>query len=228
MWIWLVLLYGLLLGIVFIALAYVVMQFLVPWLQYKRFLKKYVKKFNPKEAQKDGKDVVLQQCYYCKDDFQEGDTIVTKCKHTVHWECWEENHDRCPEYGLNSCKEGIYFYNRNKLTDERNSPYFTSWLLYGLAGGLISWLLFKIIPSSGFLGGLLRWIVGLFEGPDSIHVNEYLQKIQPLLLCGLILGFVITFLVSYLIEFRKKTFKILLMILKVILTIMLLMENWNM
>jgi hypothetical protein len=209
---WWGLLFGLILGIVFIALAYVIMQFLVPMLQYKRFKRKYVKKFDPKSMSKDGKDLVLQQCYYCKDDFQEGDTIVTKCKHTVHWECWEENHDRCPEYGLNSCKEGIYFYNRKHLTDERNSPYFTSWLLYGLAGGLISWILFMLIPSSGFLGGLLRWIVRLFHGADCVYVNEYLQKIQPLLLCGIIMGFVITFLFSYLIEFRKKTFKIMLLI----------------
>lgn len=205
-------LFGLLLGLVLIVLAYIIMQFLVPMLQYRCFKRKYVKKFVPKVAAKEGKDMVLQQCYYCKDDFQEGDTVVTKCKHTVHWECWEENRDRCPEYGLNSCKEGLYFYNRKQLTDERNSPYFTSWLLYGLAGGLISWILFKLIPSSSFLGGLLRWIVGLFEGPDSVHVNEYLQKIQPLLLCGLIMGFVITFLFSYLIEFRKKTFKIMLLI----------------
>ncbi len=209
---WSGLLFGLLLGVVLIVFAYIIMQFLVPMLQYKRFKRKYVKKFDPKVMAKDGRDVVLQQCYYCKDDFQEGDVIVTKCKHTVHWECWEENHDRCPEYGLNSCKEGFYFYNRNRLTDERNSPYFTSWLLYGLAGGLISWILFKLIPSGGFLGGLLRWIIGLFEGTDSTHVNEYLWKIQPLLLCGLIMGFVITFLFSYLIEFRKKTFKIMLMV----------------
>lgn len=201
--------FGLLLGIALIALAYLIMQFLVPWLQYKRFNRKYMKKYDPNEVKKDGKDIVLQQCYYCKDDFQAGDIIVTKCKHTVHLECWEENHDRCPEYGLNSCKEGIYFYNKKNLADERNSPYFTSWLLYGLAGGLISWLLFKLIPSDGFFGGLLRWIVGLFEGSGSVHVNEYLQKIQPLLLCGLLLGFVITFLFSYLIEFRKKTWKIM-------------------
>lgn len=207
------LLYGLLLGIAIIALTYVIMQFLVPWLQFKYFKKKYVKKYDSKNMAKDGKDVVMQQCYYCKDDFQEGDVIVTKCKHTVHWECWEENHDRCPEYGLNSCKEGIYYYNRKRLTDERNSPYFTSWLLYGLAGGLISWLLFRLIPSRGFLRGLVRWIVELFEGPESIHVKEYLMKIQPLLLCGLIMGFVITFLFSYLIEFRKKTYKIILLML---------------
>lgn len=209
---WWGLLIGLVLGIVFIVLAYVIMQFLVPMLQYKRFKRKYVKKYDPNKMAKDGKDLVLQQCYYCKDDFQEGDIIVTKCKHTVHWECWEENHNRCPEYGLNSCKEGIYFYNRKHLTDERNSPYFTSWLLYGLIGGLISWILFKLIPSSGFLSGPLSWIVKLFEGPESVHVNEYLNKIQPLMLCGIIMGFVVTFLFSYLIEFRKKTFKIMLLI----------------
>lgn len=212
-------LYGLLLGVAVIALAYAIMQFLVPWLQYKIFKKKYVKKFKPSDVQAEGKNVVLEQCYYCKDNFQEGDTIVTKCKHTVHWECWEENHDRCPEYGLNSCKDGIYFYDRKHLADERNSPYFTSWLLYGLAGGLISWILFKFfsflpfmlrIPKcGGFLGFLPKLLAGLMQGEENACM--FVDKIKPLLLCGLIMGFVITFLFSYLIEFRKKTFKTILM-----------------
>ena len=207
-------LYGLLLGIGVIAVVYAIMQFLVPWLQYKLFKKKYVKKFKASDVQSEGDNVVLEQCYYCKDNFQEGDLIVTKCKHTVHWECWEENHDRCPEYGLNSCKEGIYFYDKKHLTDERNSPYFTSWLLYGLAGGLISWILFKLIPSRGFLGFLLRPIINLFQGDvGSDIMRAYLMKLSPLLFCGLIMGFVITFLFSYLIEFRKKTVKTILMML---------------
>ena len=205
-------LFGLLFGVGVIALAYAIMQFLVPWLQYQWFLKKYVKKFHPSDVQSEGKDVVLEQCYYCKDNFQEGDTIVTKCKHTVHWECWEENHDRCPEYGLNSCKDGIYFYDKKHLTDERNSPYFTSWLLYGLAGGLISWILFKLIRIRGFMGFILRPLIKLLQGDvgDDI-MRAYIFKISPLLLCGLILGFVITFLFSYLIEFRKKTWKTILL-----------------
>ena len=205
-------LFGLLLGIVVIAAAYAIMQFLVPWLQYKLFLKKYVKKFKPSDVQSEGKNIVLEQCYYCKDNFQEGDTIVTKCQHTVHWECWEENHDRCPEYGLNSCKDGIYFYDKKHLADERNSPYFTSWLLYGLAGGLISWILFKLIKVRGFMAFVLRPLVRLLQGDvgDDI-VRQYVMKLSPLLLCGLIMGFVITFLFSYLIEFRKKTVKTILL-----------------
>lgn len=207
-------LYGLLLGIGVIAVVYAIMQFLVPWLQYKLFKKKYVKKFKASDVQSEGDNVVLEQCYYCKDNFQEGDLIVTKCKHTVHWECWEENHDRCPEYGLNSCKEGIYFYDKKHLADERNSPYFTSWLLYGLAGGLISWILFKLIPSRGFLGFLLKPIINLLQGDVSADImRAYLMKFSPLLFCGLIMGFVITFLFSYLIEFRKKTVKTILMML---------------
>lgn len=214
-------LYGLLLGVVVIAAAYAIMQFLVPWIQYKIFLKKYVKKFKPSDVQSEGKNVVLEQCYYCKDNFQEGDTIVTKCHHTVHWECWQENHDRCPEYGLNSCKDGIYFYDRKHLADERNSPYFTSWLLYGLAGGLISWILFKffsflpfllkIRPCNGFLDYLPKLLANLMHGEETMCT--YASKIKPLLLCGLIMGFVITFLFSYLIEFRKKTVKTILMML---------------
>lgn len=212
-------LYGFLLGIGVIGVVYAIMQFLVPWLQYQLFKKKYVKKFKPSDVQSEGKNVVLEQCYYCKDNFQEGDTIVTKCKHTVHWECWEENHDRCPEYGLNSCKDGIYFYDKKHLTDERNSPYFTSWLLYGLAGGLISWILFKVFtllqftfkirPCDGFLAYLPKLFATWIQGEDTACM--YASKIKPLLLCGLILGFVITFLFSYLIEFRKKTAKTILM-----------------
>ena len=205
---------GFLIGLGVIILTYLIMQLLVPWLQYKWFRMKYVKKFKPSDVKDDGEEVVLQQCYYCKDNFQEGDLIVTKCKHTVHWECWEENHDRCPEYGLNSCKDGIYFYNKKHLFDERNSPYFTSWLLYGLAGGLISWLLFKLIRGFRFFWDLVKWIVGLFEGENAPLVEmQYVQKIVPLLMCGLIMGFVITFLFSYLIEFRKKTWKNMLVIL---------------
>ncbi|MBR4148015.1 MAG: hypothetical protein IKU00_09065 [Bacteroidales bacterium] len=205
---YLMILTGFLIGLGVIILVYLIMQLMVPWLQYKWFRMKYVKKFKPSDVKDDGKDVVLQQCYYCKDNFQEGDLIVTKCKHTVHWECWEENHDRCPEYGLNSCKDGIYYYNKKHLLDERNSPYFTSWLLYGLAGGLISWLLFKLIRGFGFFRRLVVWIVGLFEGANAdLVAREYVQKIVPLLMCGLILGFVITFLFGYLMEFRKKTWK---------------------
>jgi hypothetical protein len=205
---------GFLIGLGVIVLVYLIMQLLVPWLQYKWFRMKYVKKFKPSDVKDDGEEVVLQQCYYCKDNFQEGDLIVTKCKHTVHWECWEENHDRCPEYGLNSCKDGIYFYNKKHLFDERNSPYFTSWLLYGMAGGLISWLLFKLIRGFRFFRNLITWIVGLFEGENApLVAGEYVQKILPLLMCGLIMGFVITFLFSYLIEFRKKTWKNMLVIL---------------
>ena len=205
-------LFGFLFGVFIIALAYAIMQFLVPWIQYKIFLKKYVKKFHPSDVQSEGKDIVLEQCYYCKDNFQEGDTIVTKCQHTVHWECWEENHDRCPEYGLNSCKEGIYFYDKKHLADERNSPYFTSWLLYGLAGGLISWILFKLIRIRGFLGFILRPLIKLLQGDVGEDIARAFQfKVQPLLICGLIMGFVITFLFSYLIEFRKKTVKTVLL-----------------
>ncbi|MGP1447532.1 MAG: hypothetical protein ACTTKO_08455 [Candidatus Limimorpha sp.] len=209
-----ILLWGALFGIALIIVAYLVMQFLVPYVQYEIFKKKYVKKYKQSVADKIGKKVVLQQCYYCKDNFEEGDTVVTKCKHTVHWECWEENRDRCPEYGINSCKEGLYYYNRKKLADERNSPYFTSWLIYGLVGGLVAWLLFRIIPYDKLFPKLIATIVGWFYGAGTDKVlTMYLNKIQPLLLCGIVLGFSTTFLFSYLIEFRKKTWKNMLLIL---------------
>lgn len=201
-----VLVLGLVFGILFIAFAYLVMQFLVPWIQYMFFKKKYVKTFSSKD---NDNDLISQQCYYCKDNFEEGDTIVTKCKHTLHWDCWEENQCRCPEYGINNCKDGIYYYNRKHLSDERNSPYYTSWLLAGLLGGLLTWILFRIIPSEKLFPGLIEWLVEIFDGDKAdLTINMYLSKIQPLLLCGIVLGFSVTFLFSYLIEFRKKTWKL--------------------
>lgn len=204
-------LFGFIFGSIFIVLAYLFIQYLLPFLQYKLFLRKYVMTYSKYCDKSRGKDdKIMQRCYYCKDDFQNDDLVVTKCEHTVHWDCWVENRNRCPEYGGN-CKKGIYYYNTDKLSDERNAPYFTKWLIFGLIGGMISWILYQIIPHDFIMPGFIDTIVYAINPlKDSITPGQlfaFRNKIQGMLLCGLIFGFCITFVFLYIIEFRKKSWK---------------------
>ena len=202
---------GFIIGTIFIIMAFLAIQYLIPFIQYKLFLRKHVitySKYCNKYRGKD--DLILQRCYYCKDDFQNDDLVVTKCEHTVHWDCWVENRNRCPEYGGN-CKKGIYYYNTEKLSDERNAPYFTKWLIFGLVGGMISWILYQIIPHKFIMPGFIDTLVYAINPlKDSISPGQllaYRNKLQGMLLCGMIFGFCITFVFLYIIEFRKKNWK---------------------
>ncbi|MBR3286821.1 MAG: hypothetical protein IKI72_03260 [Bacteroidales bacterium] len=193
------LLQGLIAGLVCLAVLYLILQFLLPFLLYRLFRLRHVKTYNKSRAQKDH---VLQQCYYCKGDFEDGDVIVTKCQHTVHIECWEENQNRCPEYGINNCKEGIYYYNKKNLADRKNAPNFTKWMLCGLVAGLLAWMVLQLILPCHLFDGLIGKITTLFQRDQ---VAAYAGKITPLLWGGALLGFFTTLVFSFLSEFRKKT-----------------------
>lgn len=196
-------------GLAFTILVYLLLQYLLPWIQYKVFCKKYVVKYN---GNRSGSSVEQQHCYHCKEPFQNGDTIVTKCEHVVHWECWKENRNRCPEYGVHNCTKGIHYYNQDKLSDSRNAPYFLMWLVYGLLAGLVSWVFMRMFYSetmfSSLINSLLQWLRPNDDLQGVISM-AFMSKIQSMLLSGILLGFFITFFFSYLIEFRKKNFKVL-------------------
>lgn len=204
-----VILLGLCYGLVFTILLYLALQYLLPWIQYKVFCKKYVVKYN---GNRSGSSVEQQHCYHCKEPFQNGEVIVTKCEHVVHWECWKENRNRCPEYGVHNCTKGIHYYNQDKLSDPRNAPYFLMWLVYGLLAGLVSWVFMRVLYSetifSSLVNSLLHWLRPM-DDLQGISSMAFMPKIQSMLLCGLLLGFFITFFFSYLIEFRKKNFKVM-------------------
>ena len=193
------LLQGLIAGIICLAALYLLLQFLLPFLLYRLFRLRHVKTYNKSRAQKDH---VLQQCYYCKGDFVDGDVIVTKCSHTVHIECWEENQNRCPEYGINNCKEGIYYYNKKNPADCKNAPNFTKWALCGLVAGLLAWLVLQLILPCHLFDGLIGKIAALFHRDQTA---AYVGKITPLLWGGALLGFFTTLVFSFLAEFRKKS-----------------------
>lgn len=200
---------GILYGLLFVALAYVVLQYLLPWIKYKVFCKKYIVRYR---ATQNGAAVEKQHCYHCKEAFQDGDEIVVKCEHVVHLECWKENRNRCPEYGVHNCTKGIHYYNQEKLSDPRNAPYFLMWLVYGLLAGLVSWVFMRLFYSETMFSSLITDIVGIFqpvtEDAPLTAAQSFLPKIQPLLLCGILLGFFITLFFSSQIEFRKKNLKI--------------------
>lgn len=205
---WSIILLGLCYGLVFTALIYIVLQYLLPWIQYKVFCKRYVVKYT---GNKDGSSVEQQLCYHCKEPFVNGDVIVTKCEHVVHWECWKENRNRCPEYGAHSCKKGIHYYNQDKLSDHRNAPYFLMWLVYGLLAGLVSWVFMRLLYSETLFSSLINGLLHLLRPADDmlgVSSMAFVPKIQSMLLCGILLGFFITLFFSYLIEFRKKDFKV--------------------
>jgi hypothetical protein len=203
-----IILLGLCYGLVSIILIYLVLQYLLPWIQYKVFCKRYVVKYN---GNKDGSTVEQQLCYHCKEPFQNGDIIVTKCEHVVHWECWKENRNRCPEYGAHSCRKGIHYYNQDKLSDHRNAPYFLMWLVYGLLAGLVSWVFMRLLYSESLFSSLINALLRLLRPTDNmlgVSSMAFVPKIQSMLLCGILLGFFIILFFGYLIEFRKKDFKV--------------------
>ena len=206
--IWTIILIGLLLGLSLIGITYVIMQFLIPAIRYKHFLKKYVV---PYSAAKSG--FVEQKCYYCKEQFVDGDIVVTKCEHVVHKECWDENHNRCPEYGRHKCKTGIHYYNQNKKTDPKNATHFLPWILAGFVAGLLSWLCFRLLNTLNCFGTMMNYIASSlypFNGEiDESILARAAVKTSQWLQAGISLGFFIVLAFSYVLEFRKIDGKVL-------------------
>ena len=205
---------GLLLGLLLLAVTYLVLQFAVPYLRYREFRRKYVVPFHSGSG-----DVVDQKCYSCKEPFRDGDLVVRKCQHVTHLECWEENHDRCPEYGhgKEKCKDGIHYYNQVHRTDPKNATHFLPWILYGMAGGLLAWLAFRSLAETSLftslVQGLAEKLYPFQDGIDDDIVAAITAKVRGWLIGGTCLGFFIPLAFSWILDFRKKDTKVLLSIL---------------
>ncbi len=195
-----VLLQGILLTLLIIAIVYLLLQFVIPFVSYKIFKRKYVTHYtNPGMFYKGIQ--VSQSCYYCKAPFEEGNEIVVKCKHVVHKECWDENEYKCPEAGRH-CKEGSHYYNKNNPLDSRNAPFYTTWVIGGILAGLVCWILYIITmlrPSSELLYDLMLSIHGLKAGTVEAQVayDLYIKHITRMPIFGLALNLGLTFFLSY-------------------------------
>lgn len=203
-----VLFYVIIGSFLFFFIVYLVVQYVVPRLNYSIFLKKYVKLY---DRDLEG---ISENCCYCKQKFIAGDKVVTKCKHTVHWECWEENRERCPEYG-NTCKTGYYYYNRDKLSDPRNTTPKRDWMMFGMVGAIFARILYQLIPYQEVLPNFIDKILLLlkFDLPDldspemALTMLNFRHKIQGLAVFGFCVGFVMTFLIRS--RLSKERFNVL-------------------
>jgi len=143
-----VILQGLMLGFLIFLLAWIVLQFLVPFIRYRLFLHRYITTYTG-PGMSFGQKAVGDSCYLCKAPFEVGDDIVVKCEHTMHKSCWDENEYHCPEYS-DRCKHGSHYYNRYNLLDGHNAPFFMKWLLIAIAAATVAWLCFTIEAHQGF------------------------------------------------------------------------------
>jgi hypothetical protein len=203
---WHLLLIGLLLGLLLGGVTFAIVQFLLPYISYKRFENKYIVPFSATNF-----GVKREQCKYCKGFFQEGDLVVTKCEHHMHKHCWEKNRYRCIEYG-HQCKTGIHFYDKEHLSDPKNSTHLLPWIMAGMAAGLMSWFFFRIFNSAGMFSGLMASITEAlypFNGEvDTAVVNAAVTKTCGWLQGGISLGFFLTLAFGYVTEYREKDAKV--------------------
>ncbi len=197
-----VILQGCLIALLIFVIAYIILQFIIPYFSFKHFKRKYVTHYT-KEGMMFNGIQVAHSCYFCKAPFEEGDEIVVKCKHVVHKECWDENEYKCPEAGRH-CKEGSHYYNADNLLDGRNAPFYISWALAGILAGLIGWVTFISImalrPSSEFLYHIMLYIRKLAPGTPEAQMayDLYIKHLTRLPKFGICLNIFLCFALSYL------------------------------
>lgn len=139
---------GMLIWIVLMIVTFTFFQYLDPWIRYKVFKKKYVTRYKGPNMSVNG-ILAAEECYLCKAPFKAGDEIVTKCEHTMHKQCWDENEYHCPEY-LGHCMHGSHYYNSENLSDPKNARYFAKWLYVGLFAAFFGWILVQLTTENFF------------------------------------------------------------------------------
>ena len=137
---WRVIVQGVVISLCLLLIAYLIFQYIVPWVRYRLFLRKYVTRYAGRNMGFNGMQID-EVCYFCKAPFNKDDVIVARCEHVMHKSCWDENEYKCPEYGRR-CKTGSHYYNMRKLHDTKNAPYYMKWLLAGILAGTLAWLCF--------------------------------------------------------------------------------------
>jgi hypothetical protein len=193
--------FGLTGGLIALGLCFLIMLLVIPYFRFKmeNFNARYVRNYSF-----DAETVI--KCHYCMNEIRDGDEIVTKCHHTVHKHCWIENGCKCTDYGK-YCKRGKQFlYDSDHPFSINNRPYFTQWATFGMAGGLLSWLLFQVLlyffPAP--LSPLTQWLLSLFNNTgDYPLVSSFFPKLGALFVVGLLLGFTLVLLFSIMNRYRQ-------------------------
>ncbi len=155
---------GVMAGMFVLLLMFLVFQIAVPFAQYVIFRQKHVVRYRGPNMTVN-KVAIPDRCYMCKAPFRKDDSIVVKCAHVVHEECWEENDCHCPEYGR-GCRDGSHFYDRHNLFDRRNASFYMIWVLVAATVAILSWLMFMTSYHTDFydlLSGLYEWLYSLMN-----------------------------------------------------------------
>lgn len=184
-----------------------VMKILIPFIKSKSFSAKYYKPYVPEDG------IQKKLCYYCKQPILPGQKVVTKCKHTMHVDCWIQNDYRCSEYGQN-CNNGIQ--EHVDLHNVFTASSFRDCLqtISGIISGFISWVIYEII-GRGVFASLSSGIADMFltSEPQRGHLLQICaSKVSSFLAIGILLGFFLSFVFRWNEEYRKKDAKIYLRI----------------
>lgn len=191
-----------------IAFFFFIMKVLIPLFRSKAFKAKYYTKYVPE------KNVSSRICHYCKQQIQEGQSIVVKCKHVMHVHCWKQNGYKCAEYGQN-CNSGIQEHVEWKELFTLKSLKDCHQTIAGICAGFVSWILFEL-GGRGSFDEISKGIVNMFYTPNDNFPNltlECVSKSSAFLTIGLLLGFFLSLIFRYNDEYRKKDWKINLKIL---------------
>ena len=179
-----------------------VMKILIPYIKSKLFAIKYYKRYEPETK------VQRRICYYCKQDIQPGQMVVTKCKHIMHVHCWNINGFKCAEYGQN-CKTGIQDHIDWKGLFTMASVRDCYQTIAGVCAGLVSWIIYELMGRGGF-SSIASGIVSTFLTNENQQSNQLpaLVKVSAFLMIGFLLGFFLSLIFRYNDEYRKKDWKV--------------------
>ena len=169
---------GLFVGAFLFLLIYIILQIIVPFIQHKRFLSKYVVTYTGHNMCFEN-NPVQESCYLCKAPFEKGEKIVVKCSHTMHKTCWDENEYHCPEYS-DRCKSGSHYYNSDNFLDSHNAPFYIKWILMAIAVATLSWLCFTI------------YVHNVYDHYSDEIADFFAQGVSQMPILGLILGLLLT------------------------------------
>lgn len=196
--------YYILVGLVILFITFFIIQVIIPYINHKmdNFENKYVVSYFPQEED------LLETCSVCQEIFVKGEKVVTKCPHKTHWECWKENGYKCVEYGQN-CSSGIqHYFDKEHPFDLKKSPYYLKWVLSGMTGGLLTWIIYQLCFdfNPDIFEGFSKWLLKIFYSSDlEVDVSHsFVGKLSGFLLTGILLGFILTYLFSYINEYRQK------------------------
>ncbi len=194
-----IMLIGIIIAIIIAGFIWIMLQYVVPYLHYKYFCHKYVLRYSGHNMGL-GANIVAESCYLCKEPFEVNDEIVVKCSHTMHKTCWDENGYHCTEYS-DRCKHGSHYYNSKDLSDKRNAPFFTKWVLAGVVATTFAWMQFIFRShrvTEWLVTHLSLMLTGLEAGSPEATTMFNDNPISPLASFGFSCGLFMTLAVALL------------------------------